>query len=607
MCGIVGAINGSKVVDNLLTGLKQLEYRGYDSAGIGLVLDGNIECRKATGELENLESILALDPVDARVGISHTRWATHGTATLENTHPHENGDVCVVHNGIVENYFSLRQELEAKGHIFTSDTDSEVIPHLISDFLQQGHSHVSATQQALGQLEGAYAVNVVFKGMEDVMLAGRNVSPLLIGHGEDANYAASDALAIADMANEISYLEDGDLGIITQHDVQIIDKSGDKVERHKEETTVIKQAVDKKEFDYHMEKEIHEQPEVVEKILKKYCHLKDGHVKDQFATLDLANIDRLLIIACGTSYYAGQVAKYWFERYANLPVDIDIASEFRYREAPMRPNGAALFISQSGETADTLAALKYAKSCDQKIISLVNVPDSSIARESDVVIETHAGPEIGVASTKAFMAQLTCLGLLAVKAGWERGMLSSEEEKEIVQGLYKLPEILDEELKKKGKYQAIAKTLKHKPSAVFIGRGVNFPLAMEGALKLKEISYIHAEGFGAGELKHGPIALISEDMPVIAIAPDDALFEKMHSNVKEIQARGGQIILISDKKKKAFEDIELEHHVTTQECHTFLKPFVMTLPLQLISFYTALAKGTNIDKPRNLAKSVTVE
>ena len=411
MCGIVGAINGHEVVSDLLAGLKQLEYRGYDSAGIGLIHQGEITTRKATGELDNLREVISNDPIDARIGISHTRWATHGTATLDNTHPHENGEVCVVHNGIIENYFAIRQKLEAEGHIFKSDTDSEVIPHLITHFLAQGHSHIAATQLALAELEGAYAVNIMFKGMDDVMLAARNVSPLLIGHGEEAHFAASDAMAIASMAHSVSYLDDGDLAVLTQHEARIIDQRGIDVTRHSEKTKALREAVDMKEYDFHMEKEIHEQPAVIDRILKQYCHLKDNRVKDQFAALDLANIDRLLIIACGTSHYAGQVAKYWFERYANLPVDIDIASEFRYREAPMRPNGAALFISQSGETADTFAALKYAKACDQKIISLVNVADSSIARESDVVIETLAGPEIGVASTKAFMAQMTCLAL----------------------------------------------------------------------------------------------------------------------------------------------------------------------------------------------------
>ncbi len=607
MCGIVGAVGQKEIVSDLIHGLKKLEYRGYDSAGIGLVHEGSIACRKATGELENLEELLKQNPIDAHVGISHTRWATHGTPTLENTHPHENGDVCVVHNGIVENYAELKDFLIGKGHIFKSDTDSEVIPHLVSYYMNKGYSPTNAAHRALKKLNGAYAVNIVFKDRDDFMIAARNQSPLLIGHGEQAMYAASDAMAIAAMAQEVSYLENKDFAVLTKGNVEIFDSEGNVVERKKEKTDMFNEAVSKKEYQYFMEKEMHEQPDVVSKTLLNACDLNNSKIKDRFTNIDFQNIDRLTIVACGTSFYAGQIAKYWFERYANLPTDVDIASEFRYREAPMRKGGAALFISQSGETADTLAALQYAKSYNQKIISLVNVTGSSIARESDSVIETHAGPEIGVASTKAFTAQLTSLALLAIESGWQRGALQGDDAGRLVDTLKDVPTLLLQSLKDKKSFKEIARTLKDKPSTLFIGRGICFPLVMEGALKLKEISYIHAEGFGAGELKHGPIALVSEEMPVVALAPSDNFFEKMHSSIKEVQARGAKIILLSDKEEKHFKDIEIEHRVKMAKCDPFIIPFLYTIPLQFIAYYTALAKGTNIDKPRNLAKSVTVE
>ena len=606
MCGIVGVINGSKVVNDLIGGLERLEYRGYDSAGVAIVKDKQIHTRKTEGALSNLKSALSDNPIEGRVGIAHTRWATHGAPTAANAHPHSGSKVTVVHNGIIENYEQLREDLEYEGFEFISDTDSEVVPHLISMFMETGSlSPEAAAIKAVKLLKGAYALGILFEGEDDFFCATRKGSPLALGYGQEheAMYVASDAMALAPMTNQVSYLADGDFAVITQ-DSATIYNGGRKVEREIRTSSIKADASDKGGYDHYMLKEIHQQPEILLDIVETNL----GTQQERKATdIDFENISTLRIVACGTSFYAGHIAKYWFERYADLNVEIDIASEFRYRKVPFSENGAALFISQSGETADTFAALKYAKEKHQKIISLVNVPESTIARASDQVILIEAGPEIGVASTKAFTAQLAALAMLVIRAGRARGVLSKNDERDLTAALKLLPYKAQEILSISTVYEDIGEALKEAVSSIFIGRGVGYPLALEGALKLKEISYIHAEGIGAGELKHGPIALIDGQMPVIAVAPPGELAEKTLSNIKEVQARGGQIILISNRQTIKKADFEVLAAIEMPECHEFLVPFLYVLPLQLLSYYVALARDCEIDKPRNLAKSVTVE
>lgn len=600
MCGIVGVINGSKVVNDLIGGLERLEYRGYDSAGLALVKDKTIHTRKSEGALDNLKNTLSASPIEGRVGIAHTRWATHGAPSATNAHPHSSAKVTVVHNGIIENYERIRTSLEAEGFTFLSETDSEVIPHLIMLLMEQeGLSAEAAAMRAMKELEGAYALGLLFEGEEEFFCATRKGSPLAIGYGQEheAMYVASDAMALAPMTNQVSYLEDGDFAILTQHNATIYNADEKIVERGITTSSITAEETGKGHYDHFMLKEIHEQPRV----------LHDTIDRAAASDIDFTNISALRIIACGTSFYAGHMAKYWFEQYAGLPVEIDIASEFRYRGALLPDNGAALFISQSGETADTFAALEYAKEKGQEIISLVNVPESTIARASDHVILTQAGPEIGVASTKAFTAQLAVLAQLVIQAGRARGILSAQEEQDILQAMHKLPHKMQAILSQEKHYEDLGWALEDAVSTIFIGRGTGYPLALEGALKLKEISYIHAEGIGAGELKHGPIALIDEHMPVVAIAPPGELAEKTLSNIKEVQARGGRIILISDEHTIDKVDFETLASIAMPRCHDFLMPFLYVLPLQMLSYYTALARGCNIDKPRNLAKSVTVE
>ncbi len=605
MCGIVGVINGSKVVNDLIGGLERLEYRGYDSAGVAIVKDRQVHACKTEGALKNLKNALDKTPIEGRVGIAHTRWATHGAPTATNAHPHSSDKVTVVHNGIIENYEILRENLEYEGYKFSSDTDSEVIPHLISLFMESGAlSPQAAAMGAINMLEGAYALGILFEGEEEFFCATRKGSPLAIGYGEDAMYVASDAMALAPMTNQVSYLNDGDFAILSQDNVEIYDVDKRAVSRKIYESSISADISEKGDYNHYMLKEIHEQPNILLDIVETSLGVDSTKETDD---INFDEISSLRIIACGTSFYAGHVAKYWFERYANLAVEIDIASEFRYRKAPLPENGAALFISQSGETADTFAALKYAKEQGQKIISLVNVPESTIARASDQVVLTQAGPEIGVASTKAFTAQLAALAMLVIRAGRARGVLSENNVRDLTASLKLMPYKAQDILSTTDIYETIGQNLEKAISSIFIGRGTSYPLALEGALKLKEISYIHAEGIGAGELKHGPIALIDKDMPVIAIAPPDELAEKTLSNIKEVQARGGQIILISDRETINKADFELLAAIEMPECHEFITPFLYVLPLQLLSYYTALARGCDIDKPRNLAKSVTVE
>ncbi len=605
MCGIVGVINGSKVVSDLIGGLERLEYRGYDSAGIAIVKDNKIHACKTEGALDSLKSALLENPIEGRVGIAHTRWATHGAPTATNAHPHSSHKVTVVHNGIIENYEALRENLECEGYKFVSDTDSEVIPHLISLFMESGVlSPEAAAMGAVNLLKGSYALGILFEGEDEFFCATRKGSPLAIGHGENAMYVASDAMALAPMTNRVSYLADGDFAVISQNKVNIYDINERLVTREVRVSSIKAAAADKGAYAHYMLKEIHEQPEMLLDIVETNLGSQKVH---EAADIDFKNLSALRIVACGTSFYAGHVAKYWFERYANLTVEIDIASEFRYRKAPLPEHGAALFISQSGETADTFAALEYAKERNQKIISLVNVPESTIARASDQVILIEAGPEIGVASTKAFTAQLAALAMLVIRAGRARGVLGKNAERGLTAALKLVPYKAQEILSACDVYEDIGEALGNAVSSIFIGRGIGYPLALEGALKLKEISYIHAEGISAGELKHGPIALVDEKMPVIAVAPPGELAEKTLSNIKEVQARGGQIILISDRATIKKADFEMIATIEMPECHEFLVPFLYVLPLQLLSYYVALARGCDIDKPRNLAKSVTVE
>ena len=602
MCGIVGVINGSKVVNDLITGLEKLEYRGYDSAGLALVQNKTIQTRKAEGSLINLKNTLENAPLEGRVGIAHTRWATHGAPVTKNAHPHSSHRVSAVHNGIIENYEDIRNNLEAHGFTFSSDTDSEVIPHLITLLMEEENlSPEAATQEATKILEGTYALGVLFEGEDDFFCAAKKGSPLAIGYGQEhhAMYLASDAIALSSMTNQVTYLEDGDFAVIQQDAADIYDESGERASRDIQTSAHRSDVSEKNGYEHFMLKEIHEQPEILETIFKNPQAIQDG--------LDFNDIDSIKIVACGTSLYAGHIAKYWFEEYAKIPVEIDIASEFRYRNAILSDKGCVVFISQSGETADTLAALNYAKEKNQKTISLVNVAESSIARATDHVVLTKAGAEIGVASTKAFIAQLASLSLLVLKAAEQRNTLRSDEIESLVNSLQTVPEKIQSVLENEKFYEDLGWSLEDAVSSIFIGRGVAFPLAMEGALKLKEISYIHAEGIGAGELKHGPIALIDENMPVIAIVPPNELHEKTLSNVQEVHARHGQVIFIGSEKLIEKLDFQTKAAIPMPDCDEFIIPFLYIIPLQLLSYYTALARGCNIDKPRNLAKSVTVE
>lgn len=607
MCGIVGVVNGNNAAKHLITGLKQLEYRGYDSSGIAFLENQNLISRRAVGKLDSLVDLMHADPVGGPLGIAHTRWATHGAPNESNAHPHIVDDVAVVHNGIIENYRELRNELVAEGHYFKSETDTEVVPHLIRHYLAMGMSTEAAIEKSLGRLDGAYALGILVQGEQERLFAARRGSPLAIGHGEEAMYLASDGLALAPITDRVSYLEDGDTAILSNTGVEVVDDRGTQKTRTVVQTNFSAQDTGKDGYRHFMLKEIHEQPSVVRRILDAYQKTDADGFELPNLPFDFADLTRLSIVSCGTSSYAGSVAKYWFEQVARIPVDVDIASEFRYRNVPMAPGGAALFISQSGETADTLAALRFAKEAGQHIISLVNVPESTIARESDVVLKTYAGPEIGVASTKAFVAQLTVLAMIAIEAGLKRQTLSTDEAKDLIQSLKSVPVMIDQILGQSKKIDKIAKQIATVRSALFLGRGTSFPIAMEGALKLKEISYIHAEGFGAGELKHGPIALVDEETPVIALAPNDHLFEKSVSNLQEVKARGARIIAISEKAGLAELKDDIEAGIELPKSNPFVGPLLQAVALQLLAYSVAVRKGTDVDQPRNLAKSVTVE
>ncbi|TIM64681.1 MAG: glutamine--fructose-6-phosphate transaminase (isomerizing) [Mesorhizobium sp.] len=607
MCGIVGIVSHSPVAPLIVDALKRLEYRGYDSAGVATVEHGQLARRRAEGKLINLERRLKDEPLDGMIGIGHTRWATHGVPNETNAHPHFSDGVAIVHNGIIENFAELRDELMRDGYTFSSQTDTEVVAHLVGRELTRGLQPVEAAHQALKRLEGAFALAIMFRGDEDLIVGARNGPPLAVGHGDGEMFLGSDAIALAPFTNSITYLEDGDWAVVRRTDVAIFDMDGNKVDRKRQQSLSTSFMVDKGNRRHFMEKEIHEQPEVISHTLAHYVDFVGGVSKPLDLPFDFAKIDRLAISACGTAYLAGLISKYWFERYARLPVDIDVASEFRYREMPLSKTDAAFFISQSGETADTLASLRYCRKAGMKIGAVVNVRESTMARESDVILPTLAGPEIGVASTKAFTCQLSVLASLAVRAGVARGTISQEQETALVRQLSEAPRYANQVLKLDGQIEKVARDLSHYKNVLYLGRDTNFPLAMEGALKLKEISYIHAEGYAAGELKHGPIALIDENMPVIVIAPHDRIFEKTVSNMQEVAARGGKIILITDSKGAAHATVKTMETIVLPDVPEIISPIIYALPIQMLAYFTAVFMGTDVDQPRNLAKSVTVE
>ncbi len=606
MCGIVGIIGRRAVATDLVDALRRLEYRGYDSAGIATVENGHLERRRAEGKLRNLEGRLLQEPLRGHTGIGHTRWATHGRPTERNAHPHMNAQVSVVHNGIIENFRELKAELGAKGYVFESDTDTEAIVHVVADELAQGHGPEEAVRRALGRLQGAFALAIIFAGHDDLMIAARQGSPLAIGHGTGEMYLGSDAIALAPFTDAITYLDEGDWAVLRRSGVDIFDRSGKRVERALVKSVASSLLVDKGNHRHFMAKEIHEQPEVISHTLANYIDMAEAIVKIPDLGVDPVSLPRVTISACGTAYYAGLVGKYWIERYARLPVEIDVASEMRYREPPLAKDGLSLFVSQSGETADTLAVLRHARAEAQRIAAVVNVRTSSIARESDVVLPTLAGPEIGVASTKAFTCQLSVLACLALGLGRARGTIDRELERKLVQALIEVPRHISNILRNEEQYEAIAHMLSKARDVLYLGRGTSYPLALEGALKLKEISYIHAEGYAAGELKHGPIALIDENVPVIVVAPQDELFEKTVSNMQEVATRGGQIILISDAPPEAV-GCNIAAHIVMPTATEFTNPLLYAVPVQLLAYHTAVIMGTDVDQPRNLAKSVTVE
>jgi glucosamine--fructose-6-phosphate aminotransferase (isomerizing) len=608
MCGIVGILGRGPVAEQLVDSLKRLEYRGYDSAGVATLEGEHLERRRAEGKLKNLESRLKAEPLAGHTGIGHTRWATHGRPTENNAHPHATDNVAVVHNGIIENFRELRTELEKQGAKFSSETDTEVVAHLVNSYLLKGASPQDAVKASLPRLRGAFALAFVFRGHGDLLIGARKGSPLAIGHGDGEMYLGSDAIALAPFTDTISYLEDGDWVVLTREVGVIYDAHGTVVNREVLKSGASSFLVDKANYRHFMAKEIHEQPEVVGHTLARYVDMATERVALPIKLpFDFNDIQRISIVACGTASYAGYVAKYWFERLGRVPVELDVASEFRYREAPLRKGDLAIFISQSGETADTLAALRYAKTQGVHTLSVVNVAGSTIARETETVLPTLAGPEIGVASTKAFTCQLMVLAALAVAAGRARGKLSDADEAGLVHGLVEIPRLMAAALATEPQIEKLARDIAKSKDVLYLGRGTSYPLALEGALKLKEISYIHAEGYAAGELKHGPIALIDENMPVVVIAPFDQVFEKTVSNMQEVAARGGNIILMTDAKGAAEATIESLVTIVLPDMAAAFTPMVYAIPVQLLAYHTAVVMGTDVDQPRNLAKSVTVE
>lgn len=608
MCGIVGMVGRNAVTPRIVDALKRMEYRGYDSAGVATLEQGHLTRRRAEGKLLNLERCLARQPLEGKIGIGHTRWATHGRANEVNAHPHATECVAVVHNGIIENFYELRKELEKAGMTFSTDTDTEVVAHLVTMMIKKGCDPIEAVRSALPLLRGSFALVFLFSGEDNLLVGARRGSPLAIGYGRDEMYLGSDAIALAPLTNDISYLEDGDWVVIRRGGASVYDATGTAVDRAIVRADASVYLVDKANHRHFMAKEIHEQPDAIARTLAHYVDKAAGRVVlPRKGAFDFRALTRVSISACGTAYHAGLIGKYWFERFARLSVDIDVASEFRYREAPFEPGNLALFVSQSGETADTLATLRYARENEQHILSIVNVPTSTIARESDVLMPTLAGPEVGVASTKAFTCQLAVLACLAIGAGRARGVLNEAQERQLVHELMDAPRLVAEVLTLEAKIETLARELAKRRDVLYLGRGTSFPLALEGALKLKEISYIHAEGYAAGELKHGPIALIDETVPVVVIAPTDQVFEKTVSNMHEVSARGGRVILLADRRGAREANVQSATTITMPEMPATVTPLVYTIPLQLIAYHTAAVMGTDVDQPRNLAKSVTVE
>jgi glutamine---fructose-6-phosphate transaminase (isomerizing) len=607
MCGIIGIIGKADASPLLLDGLKRLEYRGYDSAGIATLVDGRIDRRRAEGKIANLNALIEKQPLPGTIGIGHTRWATHGLPTENNAHPHADERVVLVHNGIIENFRDLRQDLSAAGRKFQSETDTEAVVHLISSYLEEGKSPAEAVSAALKRLEGAFALAILFAGHDGLMIAARRGSPLAIGYGDGEMYIGSDALALAPLTQKISYLEEGDWAEITAGGAVVHDETDAVVERVVQQTATSGAMIGKGNFPHFMLKEIYEQAAVIGDTLQTILNPWNEVITLPEMPFDLTKIPRITIVACGTSFHAGLVARYWFETVAGVPTEIDIASEFRYRTIEMQQGGLSLFISQSGETADTLAALRYAKAQDQHIVSVVNVAESSMARESDVVLRTQAGPEIGVASTKAFTTQLTTLACFAIGMAAVRGKIDRTREAALCHALTEVPSRVNEVLNHDEAIEKLAHEIVDARDVLYLGRGTGYPIALEGALKLKEISYIHAEGYAAGEMKHGPIALIDEHVPVIVIAPSDNLFDKTASNMQEVIARGGRVIFLSDAAgiKKLGDMAAATIELPTVD--PFVAPILYTIPIQLLAYHVAVLKGTDVDQPRNLAKSVTVE
>ena len=607
MCGIIGIVGNTPATARLLEALKRLEYRGYDSAGIASLVNGRIERRRAQGKLVNLETRLKESPLDGTTGIGHTRWATHGVPNEQNAHPHATERVAVVHNGIIENFRELRAEVEAAGCELASETDTEIIVHLITLRLDAGMTPKDAVHDTLKKLHGAFALGIVFAGQHDLLIAARQGSPLALGFGDGEMYLGSDALALAPLTNQILYMEDGDWAVMTPTSAQVFDADGEKVERPVRQTELSGAAIGKGGYRHFMLKEIYEQPQVIGDTLRGLVNASERRIVMPDLDVDLAGADGLTLVACGTSYYACMVAKYWFESIARIPVEVDIASEYRYRDAVPPKNGVAIFISQSGETIDTLAALRYSKAAGQKIIAVVNSPESAIAREADAVIRTVAGPEIGVASTKAFTTQLTVLACLAIATARARGAIDGAHEAALIGALTEVPARAAEVLNHDEDIRNIAVTVAEARDVLYLGRGTSYPIALEGALKLKEISYIHAEGYAAGEMKHGPIALIDETVPIICIAPGDKWFEKTASNIQEVMARGGKVIVFSDKAGAAQLSDGAIASIALPAVDAFVSPILYAIPVQLLAYHVAVLKGTDVDQPRNLAKSVTVE
>jgi glucosamine--fructose-6-phosphate aminotransferase (isomerizing) len=607
MCGIIGIVGKEDVADRLVDGLRRMEYRGYDSSGVCTVEGGQLIRRRASGKLVHLVKELAGNPAPGLIGIAHTRWATHGAPTTSNAHPHATQQLALVHNGIIENFKILRDELIGRGRVFESETDSEVVAHLISEKVEAGLSPAEAVKASLPELRGAFALAIAFREYPDFLIGARLGSPLVVGYGDGETYLGSDALALAPLTQKITYLEEGDWVIVRREGAEIFDKHNQPVKRPVVASGASAAAVEKGNYRHFMQKEIYEQPTVVAQTLQSYIRQVDESVALPQIDFDLSAIRRVTIVACGTSYYAGLVAKYWFEQFARLPVDIDVASEFRYRDPVLEDGGLAIFISQSGETADTLAALRHCKENGQTIAVVVNVPTSTMAREADLLLPTHAGPEIGVASTKAFTCQLAVLAALAAHLAVKRGRMSREEERDVVAQLIETPAQLNAALAHDDEIAAMAPLIAPARDVLYLGRGQDYPLALEGALKLKEISYIHAEGYAAGEMKHGPIALIDEQVPVIVLAPSGPLFEKTVSNMQEVRARGGKIVLISDAEGLAEAGEGCIATIEMPKVHPLIAPLVYAVPVQLLAYHVACVKGTDVDQPRNLAKSVTVE